>query len=55
MQKPVAANKKAAKVITVLISHMSDYFFEKRYDKMKHVNYVLYQNTNTVILNETKF
>ena len=37
------------------LSHTCLTSFEKGYDKMKHVNQKLYQNTNTVILFETNF
>ena len=54
MQKPVAANSKTATIKTVLTSHISD-GFRKGYDKMKHVIYILYQNTDKGILIETNF
>ena len=37
------------------LSHTCLTSFEKGYDKMKHVNSKLYQNTNTVILIQTNF
>ena len=37
------------------LSHTCLSSLEKGYVKMKHVNYYLYQNTNTVILIETNF
>ena len=55
MQKPVTANNKTATINTVFnLTHVS-LDFEKGYDKMKHVNFNLYQNTNTAILIETNF
>ena len=41
MQKLVATSKiDDIDTATAFVSHMSDWFFEKSYDKRKHVNYI---------------
>ena len=54
MQTSVAANSKAATINSFNLTHVWQ-IFEKVNDKMKDVNYNLYQNTNTVLLIETTF
>ena len=54
MQERVAANSNAVTIISFNLIH-AWLVFEKGYDKIKLVNYNLYQNTNTVIPILTSF